>query len=211
MALSLLILSRPLAMKKLLVLYYSSYGHVEAMARHIAEGALTVEGVRVTVKRVPETLAPEVANAHHFKLDQAAPIATPTELAEYDGIMIGTPTRYGGPASQMRSFLEQTGPLWAAGALIGKLGSVFTSTGTGGGQETTITSMWPFFAHQGMLIAGLPYAAPELRDITEPRAGSPYGAATMAGLDGKRMPTAKEAALARFQGQHVARLLTRMH
>lgn len=197
-------------MKKLLVLYYSSYGHVEALAHVIAEGARTVDGVRVTVKRVPETLSASVARDHHFKLDQAAPVAEPMELSEYDGIMIGTPTRYGGATSQMRSFLEQTGALWATGALIGKLGSVFTSTGTGGGQETTITSMWPFFAHQGMLIAGLPYSALELRDVSESRAGSPYGAATMAGVDGTRMPSDKEVALARFHGRHVAQLLTRM-
>jgi NAD(P)H dehydrogenase (quinone) len=197
-------------MKKLLVLYYSSYGHVEALADVIAEGARTVDGVHVTVKRVPETLSASVARDHHFKLDQAAPVANPMELSEYDGIMIGTPTRYGGATSQMRSFLEQTGTLWATGALIGKLGSVFTSTGTGGGQETTITSMWPFFAHQGMLIAGLPYSAPELRDISESRAGSPYGAATMAGVDGTRMPSDKEVALARFHGRHIAQQLTRM-
>ena len=191
-------------MTKLLVLYYSSYGHIETMARAIAEGAGDVEGVEVTVKRVPELVPEEAAKKNGFKLDQKAPVATPAELAEYDAVIFGTPTRFGNMASQMRNFLDQTGGLWAGGKLIGKVGSVFTSTGTGGGNETTITSFWNTLAHHGMVTVGLPYASPELSDISNVRGGSTYGASTIAGADGSRTPSAAELKLARDQGRHVA-------
>jgi NAD(P)H dehydrogenase (quinone) len=197
-------------MKKILVLYYSMYGHIEQMAAAVAAGAAGVPGVEVSVKRVPETMPEALARQAGAKLDQPAPLASPQELADYDAILFGTPTRFGNMAGQMRTFLDQTGGLWTRGALIGKLGSVFTSTGTGGGGETTITSFWHTLAHHGMLIVGLPYSAPELTDTSELRAGSPYGAATIAGSDGSRQPSAKELALARFQGEHVARLALRL-
>jgi NAD(P)H dehydrogenase (quinone) len=197
-------------MKKVLVLYYSMYGHIEQMAEAVAAGAASVPGVAVTLKRVPETMPEDLARQAGAKLDQKAPLATPQELADYDAILFGTPTRFGNMAGQMRTFLDQTGGLWVKGALIGKLASVFTSTGTGGGGETTITSFWHTLAHQGMVIVGLPYSAPELSDISELRAGSPYGAATIAGADGSRQPSAKELALARFQGAHVAKLAVRL-
>ncbi len=197
-------------MKKVLVLYYSMYGHIEQMAEAVAAGAASVPGVEVTLKRVPETMPEDLARKAGAKLDQKAALATPQELADYDAILFGTPTRFGNMAAQMRTFLDQTGGLWVKGALIGKLGSVFTSTGTGGGGETTITSFWNTLAHQGMLIVGLPYSAPELSDTSELRAGSPYGAATIAGSDGSRQPSAKELALARFQGEHVAKLAVRL-
>ncbi|MDJ0685011.1 MAG: NAD(P)H:quinone oxidoreductase [Alphaproteobacteria bacterium] len=191
-------------MTKILVLYYSTYGHIETMAGAVADGARDVEGVSVTVKRVPELVPEEAAKRNNFKLDQAAPIAEPAELADYDAILFGTPTRFGNMASQMRNFLDQTGGLWAGGKLIGKVGSVFTSTGTGGGNETTITSFWHTLAHHGMLIAGLPYASPELASIDEVRGGSPYGAGTIAAADGSRQPSAAELKLAADQGRHVA-------
>ncbi|QEY60597.1 NAD(P)H:quinone oxidoreductase [Metapseudomonas lalkuanensis] len=197
-------------MKKVLVLYYSMYGHIERMAESVAEGARSVPGVEVTLKRVPETMPEDLARKAGAKLDQAAPVASPQELADYDAILFGTPTRFGNMSAQMRNFLDQTGGLWVKGALIGKIGSVFTSTGTGGGSETTITSFWHTLAHHGMLLAGLPYSAPELTDISELRGGSPYGAATVAGADGSRMPSAKELALAKFQGAHVATLASKM-
>ncbi|WP_017938922.1 NAD(P)H:quinone oxidoreductase [Zestomonas thermotolerans] len=198
-------------MKKILVLYYSMYGHIERMAEVVAEGARGVPGVEVALKRVPETMPADIARQAGAKLDQAAPLATPQELADYDAILFGTPTRFGNMSAQMRNFLDQTGGLWVKGALVGKLGSVFTSTGTGGGNETTITSFWHTLAHHGMLIVGLPYSAAELSDIGEVRGGSPYGAATLAGPDGARTPTDKELALARFQGAHVARLAVRLN
>ena len=197
-------------MKKVLVLYYSMYGHIEQMAEAVAAGAASVPGVEVTLKRVPETMPEDLARQAGAKLDQKAALASPQELADYDAILFGTPTRFGNMAGQMRTFLDQTGGLWVKGALIGKLGSVFTSTGTGGGGETTITSFWHTLAHQGMLIVGLPYSAPELTDTSELRAGSPYGAATIAGSDGSRQPSAKELALARFQGAHVAKMAVRL-
>ncbi|MDV7212658.1 NAD(P)H:quinone oxidoreductase [Azotobacter beijerinckii] len=197
-------------MKKILVLYYSMYGHIERMAEAVAEGARSVPGVEVTLKRVPETMPEELARKAGAKLDQTAPVAEPKELADYDAILFGTPTRFGNMAGQMRSFLDQTGGLWVSGALVGKFASVFTSTGTGGGSETTITSFWHTLAHHGMLIVGLPYALPELSDVGEVRGGSPYGAATIAGADGSRRPSEKELILARFQGAHVARLAVRL-
>lgn len=191
-------------MPKILVLYYSMYGHVETMAAAIAEGARSVEGVDVTIKRVPETMPPDVAKRNGAKLDQAAPVATPAELPDYDAIIFGTPTRFGNMAAQMRNFLDQTGGLWAKGGLVGKVGSVFSSTGTGGGNESTIMSFVNTLMHHGMVYVGLPYACPELADVSEVKGGSPWGAATIAGADGSRQPSAKELAQARFQGKHVA-------
>ena len=197
-------------MAKILVLYYSSWGHVETMAKAIAEGAQSVDGVTVTIKRVPELVPAEVAASFHYKTDQSAPVASPAELADYDAIIFGTPTRFGNMASQMRNFLDQTGGLWAKGALIGKVGSVFTSTGTGGGQETTITSFWNTLAHHGMVIVGLPYSKPELSSLAEVRGSSPYGAATISAADGSRQPSAAELSLARHQGEHVARIAAKL-
>jgi len=198
-------------MTKILVLYYSTYGHVETLAASIAEGARSVDGVEVTVKRVPETMPPEVAKQYGAKLDQAAPVATPQELGDYDAILFGTPTRFGNMAAQMRNFLDQTGGLWMKGALVGKVGSVFTSTGTGGGNESTIISFVTTLMHQGMIYIGLPYACPELSDISEVKGGSSWGAATIAGADGSRQPSAKELAQARFQGRHAASIATKLN
>jgi NAD(P)H dehydrogenase (quinone) len=197
-------------MTKLLVLYYSSYGHVETMAASIAEGARSVPNVEVTVKRVPETIPEEIAKKVGVKLDQQAPVATTAELTDYDAIIFGTPTRFGNMAAQMRNFLDQTGKMWVQGGLIGKVASVFTSTGTGGGNETTILTFIPTLLHHGMIYVGLPYSCPELTDISEVRGGSPYGAATIAGGDGSRKPSAKELAMAKFQGQHVATIAAKM-
>jgi NAD(P)H dehydrogenase (quinone) len=197
-------------MSKILVLYYSSYGHVETMAGAIAEGAKSVAGAEVTVKRVPEIMSDEVAKRVGVKMDQAAPIATPAELTEYDAIIFGTPTRFGNMAAQMRNFLDQTGKIWVSGALIGKVASVFTSTGTGGGNETTILTFIPTLLHHGMIVVGLPYSCKELNDLSEVNGGSPYGAATIAGADGSRKPTEKELAMARFQGKHVAEIVGKL-
>jgi len=197
-------------MTRILVLYYSMYGHVETLAGAVAEGARGVDGVEVEIQRVPETLSPEVARRNGAKLEQAAPVATPAELAGYDAILFGTPTRFGNMAAQMRNFLDQTGGLWAKGALVGKVGSVFTSTGTGGGNESTIMSFVNTLMHHGMVYVGLPYACPELTDVSEVKGGSPWGAATIAGPDGSRRPSAKELAQARFQGRHVATIAHRL-
>jgi NAD(P)H dehydrogenase (quinone) len=198
-------------MPKVLVLYYSSYGHIETMAYAVAEGVRRVEGAEVAVKRVPETAPEEVARKAGFKLDQPAPIATVDELADYDAIIFGGPTRYGGMASQMRSFIDQTGPLWMKGALIGKVGSVFASSATQhGGQETTLISTHISLLHHGMVIVGLPYSAKEQMTLAEITGGSPYGATTIAGGDGSRQPSANELALARFQGEHVAKITAKL-
>jgi NAD(P)H dehydrogenase (quinone) len=194
-------------MTKVLVLYYSSYGHIEAMAEAVAEGARSVEGTVVDVKRVPELVPDEVAAAAHIKVDQAAPIATPDELANYDAIIFGTPTRFGNMAAQMRNFLDQTGGLWFANALVGKVGSVFCSTASQhGGQETTITSFHTTLLHHGMVIVGLPYTFKGNSEMSEISGGTPYGATTLAGNDGSRMPSENELAGARFQGNHVAQI-----
>lgn len=197
-------------MAKVLVLYYSMYGHIEAMARAVKEGAEKVDGVEVTVKRVAETMQPE-AFAKAGGKAQNADVATPQELANYDAIIFGTPTRFGNMAGQMRTFLDQTGGLWASGALYGKIGSVFASTGTGGGQEQTITSFWTTLAHHGMIIAPIGYGAQELFDISAVRGGTPYGATTIAGGDGSRQPSQEELAIARYQGEHVAGLAVKLH
>ncbi len=194
-------------MTKVLVLYYSSYGHIEAMAEAVAEGARSVAGTIVDIKRVPELVPEEVAAAAHIKVNQAAPIATPDELANYDAIIFGTPTRFGNMAAQMRNFLDQTGGLWFANALVGKVGSVFCSTASQhGGQETTITSFHTTLLHHGMVIVGLPYTFKGNSEMGEISGGTPYGATTIAGNDGSRMPSANELDGARFQGNHVAQI-----
>lgn len=198
-------------MTKVLVLYFSSYGHVETMANAVAEGAGAVDGVEVVVKRVPDLVPEDVARKSGAKLDQAAPIATVDELADYDAIIFGTPTRFGNMASQMRNFLDQTGGLWQKGALIGKVGSVFVSTATQhGGQETTITSFHTTLLHQGMVIVGLPYSAAGQMTLDEISGGSPYGATTIAAGDGSRQPSENELGLARFQGGHVATIAKKL-
>ncbi|MCO4092247.1 MAG: NAD(P)H:quinone oxidoreductase [Sphingorhabdus sp.] len=194
-------------MTKVLVLYYSSYGHIEVMAEAVAEGARSVSGTTVDIKRVPELVPEEVAAAAHIKVNQAAPIATPDELANYDAIIFGTPTRFGNMAAQMRNFLDQTGGLWFANALVGKVGSVFCSTASQhGGQETTITSFHTTLLHHGMVIVGLPYTFKGNSEMNEISGGTPYGATTLAGNDGSRMPSDNELAGARFQGNHVAQI-----
>lgn len=194
-------------MTKVLVLYYSMYGHIETMAKAAAEGAASVEGIDVTIKRVPDLMPEDVARKAGAKLDQAAPIATVEELANYDAIIFGTPTRFGNMCAQMRNFLDRTGGLWASGQLVGKVGSVFTSTGTQhGGQETTITSFHTTLFHHGMIIVGVPYSCPELTNMNEITGGTPYGASTLAGADGSRQPSENELAIARFQGKHAAEI-----
>lgn len=196
---------------KILVLYHSSYGHIETLARAVAEGAATAPNVEVTVKRVPETMPVDAMKNAGMKVEQDAPVASPQELGEYDAVIFGTPTRFGNMSGQMRSFLDQTGGLWAKGALVGKVDSVFTSTGTGGGNETTITSFHTTLLHHGMVIVGLPYSVgTELFDISEVRGGSPYGASTLAGGDGSRQPSEKELSLARKQGAHVAAIAAKL-
>jgi len=198
-------------MSKVLVVYYSAYGHVETMARSVAEGAGAVAGTEVTVKRVPELVPEDTARQSGMKLDQDAPIAKPEELPEYDAIIFGTPTRFGNMAAQMRNFLDQTGPLWAQGKLVGKVGSVFASTATQhGGQETTITSFHSTLLHQGMIIVGVPYSVPELLNMDEITGGSPYGATTLAKGDGSRTPSGNELTIARAQGQRVAQIAAKL-
>jgi NAD(P)H dehydrogenase (quinone) len=198
-------------MTKALVLYYSMYGHVETLATAVAEGAHSVEGMDITIKRVPELVPEEVARKSGAKLDQAAPIATVNELTGYDAIIFGTPTRFGNMCAQMRNFLDQTGGLWAKGLLVGKVGSVFTSTATQhGGQETTITSFHSTLLHHGMIVVGVPYSCRELLTMSEVTGGSPYGAGTLAGGDGLRQPSENELAIARFQGAHVARITKKL-
>lgn len=198
-------------MTKVLVLYYSSYGHIEAMAAAVAEGAASVPGTEVSVKRVPELVSDEVAKGAGMKIDQQAPIATPDELAEYDAIIFGTPTRFGNMAAQMRNFLDQTGGLWFTKALVGKVGSVFVSTASQhGGQETTITSFHTTLLHHGMVIVGLPYTFAGNSEMGEISGGTPYGASTLAGNDGSRMPSENELAGARFQGAHVAGIAAKL-
>jgi NAD(P)H dehydrogenase (quinone) len=197
-------------MSKVLVLYYSTYGHIETMAAAVAEGARSVARTEVTVKRVPELMSDDVLKRIGAKTDQGAPVAAPAELAEYDAILFGTPTRFGNMAAQMRNFLDQTGGMWVKGALVGKVASVFTSTGTGGGNESTILTFIPTLLHHGMIYVGLPYSCPELTDISEVKGGSPYGAGTIAGSDGSRKPSDKELAMARFQGKHVAEIVAKI-
>lgn len=198
-------------MTKVLVLYYSSYGHIETMAHAIADGSRGIPGTDVSIKRVPELVPESVARQAGMKLAQAAAVASVEELPDYDAIIFGTPTRFGNMAAQMRNFLDQTGGLWQRGALIGKLGSVFCSTATQhGGQETTLTSFHSTLLHHGMLIVGLPYNSPEMFVMDEVTGGSPYGATTLASPDGSRRPSANELAIGRIQGAHVAKLAARL-
>ena len=198
-------------MAKVLVVYYSTYGHVATMARAVAEGAASVSGTEVARKRVPELMSQEVLQRIGAKTDPDTPIATTAELPEYDAIIFGTPTRFGNMAAQMRNFLDQTGGLWAKGALVGKVGSVFASTGTQhGGQETTITSFHTTLLHHGMVIVGVPYSIPELSSISEVSGGTPYGATTIAGPDGKRQPSPAELSIARHQGHHGAAIAAKL-
>ncbi|CCM75397.1 NAD(P)H:quinone oxidoreductase type IV [Rhizobium mesoamericanum] len=197
-------------MAKVLVLYYSAYGHIETMAYAVAEGARST-GADVVVKRVPELVPDEVAKASYYKMDQAAPIATVDELADYDAIIVGAGTRFGTVASQMRNFWDQTGSLWFAGKLVGKVGSVFTSSATQhGGQESTILGFIPTFLHQGMIVAGLPYAFQGQMGLDEIKGGSPYGASTITDGDGSRQPSAIELEAARYQGAHVAKIAAKL-
>jgi NAD(P)H dehydrogenase (quinone) len=194
-------------MSKVLVLYYSAYGHIETLANAVAEGARTVAGTQVDVKRVPELVPEDVARNNHFKVDQAAPVASPAELADYDAIIFGTPTRFGMMSSQMKNFLDQTGGLWAQGKLIGKIGSVFTSTATQhGGQEATLLSFHTVLLHHGMAVVGLPYSFQGQTLNDQVNGGTPYGASTIANGDGSRQPSAIELEGARFQGRHVAEI-----
>jgi NAD(P)H dehydrogenase (quinone) len=195
---------------RVLVLYYSAYGHIETMAHAVAEGARSA-GAEVAVKRVPELVPEDVAKASHFKLDQPAPVATVEELADYDAIIFGAGTRYGTVASQLRNFIDQTGGLWAKGKLVGKVGSAFTSSATQhGGQESTILGLIPTMMHHGMVVVGLPYAFQGQMGVEEVKGGSPYGASTITGGDGSRQPSAVELEAARFQGAHVARIAAKL-
>jgi NAD(P)H dehydrogenase (quinone) len=197
-------------MSKVLVLYYSTYGHIEAMAQAVAEGARSA-GASVDIKRVPETAPAEVAKAAHFKLDQPAPVATIDDLPRYDAIIVGCPTRFGRMASQMASFLDQAGGLWARGALNGKVGGAFTSTATQhGGQEATLFSVIANLLHFGLITVGLPYSFQGQMRIDEVTGGSPYGATTIAGGDGSRQPSENDLAGARFQGKHIAEVANKL-
>jgi NAD(P)H dehydrogenase (quinone) len=197
-------------MAKVLVLYYSAWGHIEKMAYAAADGARET-GAEVVVKRVPELVPLEVAQKAHYKLDQEAPIATPEELAEYDAIIFGTGTRYGNMTAQMKNFVDQTGGLWARGALVGKVGSVFTSSAQQhGGQESTILTFIPVLMHLGMVVVGLPYSFTGQMGHDEVKGGSPYGASTIAGGDGSRQPSQAELDGARFQGRHVAEITAKL-
>jgi NAD(P)H dehydrogenase (quinone) len=193
-------------MTQILVVYYSSYGHIEQMAYAQAEGARRVSGTNVSVKRVPELMPEAVARAAGCKLDQSAPLADPNELESYDAIIFGTPTRFGNMAAQMRNFLDQTGPLWTRGALVGKVASAFCSTASQhGGQETTLTSFHSTLLHHGMIVVGVPYTFKDLTTLREVTGGTPYGASCVTGAGAElRMPTALELEICRFQGQHVA-------
>jgi NAD(P)H dehydrogenase (quinone) len=191
-------------MSKVLVLYYSTYGHIETMAQAVADGARAT-GATVDLKRVPETVPQEVAQKAHFKLDQSAPVATVAELANYDAIIVGCPTRFGRMPSQMAAFLDQAGGLWARGALNGKVGGAFTSTGTQhGGQEVTLFSVIANLLHFGMVIVGLPYSYQGQTSMDEIVGGSPYGATTIAGGQGQRQPSAIDLDGAKFQGRLIA-------
>lgn len=197
-------------MTKVLVLYYSAYGHIETMAYAAAQGAREA-GAEAVVKRVPELVPEAIARSSHFKLDQPAPIATVAELADYDAIIFGTGTRFGNMTAQMKNFLDQAGGLWVQGKLVGKVGSVFTSSGTQhGGQESTILTFHPVLLHLGMVIVGLPYAFQGQMGVAEVMGNSPYGASTIAGGDGSRQPSKVELDGARFQGRHVAEIAAKL-
>jgi NAD(P)H dehydrogenase (quinone) len=198
-------------MTKVLVLYYSMYGHIETMAEAVAKGAAGVPGVTVDVRRVPETIPADVLAAAHAKVDQKAAVATVAELADYDAIIVGAPTRFGTVTSQVRSFFEQAGGLWATNKLVGKVGSVFTSSATQhGGQESTILGFIPTLLHFGMVVVGLPYTATQMFDNSTVTGGTPYGVTTIAGGKGERQPSAAELAMAEFQGKHVAEIAAKL-
>jgi NAD(P)H dehydrogenase (quinone) len=193
-------------MTKVLVLYYSAYGHIEQMANAAAEGAKSA-GAEVDVKRVPELVPEDVAKQSGFKLDQKAPIAKVDDLPNYDAIIFGSGTRFGNVTAQMRNFMDQTGSLWMKGSLVGKVGSIITSSATQhGGQESTILTFIPTLLHQGMVVVGLPYAFQGQMGLDEIKGGSPYGASTITGADGSRQPSAVELEAARYQGRHVAQI-----
>jgi NAD(P)H dehydrogenase (quinone) len=197
-------------MAKVLVLYYSAYGHIEKMADAVADGARAA-GATVDIKRVPELVPPEIAKASHYKLDQAAPVATIADLEHYDAIIVGTGTRFGRMSSQMANFLDQAGGLWARGALNGKVGAAFASTATQhGGQETTLFSIISNLLHFGMVIVGLDYGYGAQMRLDEVTGGAPYGATTIAGGDGSRHPSASELDGARYQGRRVAEVAAKI-
>ncbi|RUO26014.1 NAD(P)H:quinone oxidoreductase [Aliidiomarina minuta] len=197
-------------MAKVLVVYYSSYGHVETMAKAVAEGARS-GGADVDIKRVLELVPEDVAKNSGYKVDQDAPIAQVQDLVDYDAVIFGTPTRFGNMASQMKNFLDQAGALWMEGSLIGKVGGVFTSTGSQhGGQESTILSFHTVLLHLGFVIAGLPYSFKGQMAMDEITGGTPYGASTLAAGDGSRQPSENELAGARFQGEHIAKLAVKL-
>lgn len=197
-------------MSRALVLYYSSYGHVERMSQAVAEGVREA-GVEAVVKRVAETVPEDAARKAGFKLEQPAPIATVAELADYDAVIFGTPTRFGNMSAQMKTFIDQAGPLWMSGALVGKVGSVFTSSATQhGGQESTILTFHPVLLHLGFVIVGLPYAFQGQMGTSEVMGNSPYGASTIAGGDGSRQPSKVELDGARWQGRHVAQIAAKL-
>ena len=197
-------------MTKVLVLYYSAYGHIEQMAYAAAEGAKSA-GAQVDVKRVPELVPEDVARKSGFKLDQKAPVATVDELPNYDAIIFGSGTRFGNVTAQLRNFMDQTGGLWMKGALVGKVGSVITSSATQhGGQESTILTFIPTLLHQGMVVVGLPYSFQGQMGLDEIKGGSPYGASTITGADGSRQPSAVELEAARYQGRHVAEIASKL-
>ena len=198
-------------MAKVLVLYHSMYGHIETMANAVAKGAREVAGTQVDIKRVPETMPEEAFRAAGGKVNQAAPIAQPAELAHYDAIIFGTGTRFGNMTGQMRNFLDQTGGLWMKGSLVGKVGSVFCSSATQhGGQESTILTFIPTLLHQGMVVVGLPYSEQRQMGLDEIKGGSPYGASTIAGGQGERQPSEQELGMAAFQGKHVATIAKKL-
>jgi NAD(P)H dehydrogenase (quinone) len=197
-------------MAKVLILYYSAYGHIERMAQAVAEGVREA-GAEAVIKRVPELVPEEIARKSHYKLDQPAPIATIDELPEYDAIVFGTGTRFGNMTAQMKNFLDQAGGLWMQGKLVGKVGSVFTSSATQhGGQESTILSFHPVLLHLGMIIVGLPYAFQGQMGVAEVMGNSPYGASTITGGDGSRQPSGVELEGARYQGRHVAEIAAKL-
>jgi NAD(P)H dehydrogenase (quinone) len=199
------------SMAKVLVLYHSFYGHIEAMAGAVAQGARSVAGTTVDLKRVPETVPADVFKSAGGKADQAAAIAEPAELMNYDAIIFGSPTRFGNVTAQMRNFIDQTGGLWAKGALVGKVGSVFTSSATQhGGQESTILTFIPTLLHHGMVVVGLPYAEQRQMGLDEIKGGTPYGASTIAGGQGERMPSEQELGMAQSQGRHVSEIAKKL-
>jgi len=199
---------------KALIVYHSLYGHIHRMAEAVAEGVRSVPGAEAHLRRVPETLPEDVLEKMGALEAQAAmrdvPVCTVEELPDYDAIIFGTPTRFGNMSAQMRNFFDQTGGLWAKGALAGKVASVFTSTGTGGGQEMTITSTWTTLAHHGMIIVPIGYTTPALFDVSQVGGGTPYGASTIAGGDGSRQPDERELGIARHQGEYVAKIAARL-